>query len=39
MTAYENGLKQGDTRYLLRPDSEFFRYFANPTGKPATATP
>lgn len=39
MTAYENGLKQGDTRYLLRPDSEFFRYFANPTGKPATAQP
>lgn len=39
MTAYENGLKQGDTRYLLRPDSEFFRFFANPTGKPATAKP
>lgn len=39
MTAYENGLKQGDTRYLLRPDSEFFRFFANPSGKPATATP
>lgn len=33
MQAYENGLKQGDTRLLLRPDSEFFRYFQNPTGK------
>lgn len=37
MTAYENSMKGGDTRFLLRPDSEFFRYFANPTGKPATA--
>jgi membrane protease subunit HflC len=39
MTAYENGLKQGDTRYLLRPDSEFFRFFANPSGRPAAARP
>jgi membrane protease subunit HflC len=35
MTAYENGLKGNDTRFLLRPDSEFFRFFAHPTGKPA----
>jgi modulator of FtsH protease HflC len=35
MSAYENSLKQNDTRFLLRPDSEFFRYFANPTGKPS----
>ncbi len=39
MTAYENGLKQNDTRYLLRPDSEFFRFFANPSGKAAAAKP
>lgn len=39
MTAYENGLKSNDTRFLLRPDSEFFRFFANPAGKPAAATP
>jgi membrane protease subunit HflC len=39
MSAYENGLKSGDTRFLLRPDSEFFRYFANPSGKPAAETP
>jgi membrane protease subunit HflC len=37
MTAYENGLKSNDTRFLLRPDSEFFRFFANPSGKPAVA--
>jgi membrane protease subunit HflC len=37
MTAYENSMKSNDTRFLLRPDSEFFRYFANPTGKPAAA--
>lgn len=29
MQAYEAGLKPNDTRMLLRPDSEFFRYFAN----------
>lgn len=39
MTAYENGLKKDDTRFLLRPDSDFFRYFGNPSGKTATETP
>src|SRR5450432_3998827 len=39
MTAYENGLKSGDTRFLLRPDSEFFKYFANPSGKAGSDTP
>ena len=29
MTAYENGLKSNDTRFLLRPDSDFFRFFGN----------
>ncbi len=33
MQAYENGLQSKDTRMLLRPDSEFFRYFVDPTGK------
>jgi membrane protease subunit HflC len=33
MSAYETGLKGGDTRYLLQPDSPFFRYFADPRGK------
>jgi modulator of FtsH protease HflC len=38
MTAYENGLKSADTRFLLRPDSDFFKYFGSASGKPAAAT-
>jgi membrane protease subunit HflC len=34
MTAYENGLKGNDTRFLLRPDSDFFKFFSNSSGKP-----
>jgi membrane protease subunit HflC len=37
MQAYETGLKPNDTRLLLKPDSNFFRYFNNPTGAPAPA--
>ncbi|TWB92012.1 membrane protease subunit HflC [Bradyrhizobium macuxiense] len=37
MTAYENGLKSSDTRFLLRPDSEFFKYFGSASGKPPEA--
>ena len=37
MTAYENGLRSSDTRFLLQPDSDFFRFFSNPSGKPAAA--
>jgi len=38
MSAYENGLKSGDTRFLLRPESDFFRYFGSASGKlPASA--
>jgi membrane protease subunit HflC len=33
MNAYEAGLRSGDTRFLLRPDSSFFRYFSDPSGK------
>jgi membrane protease subunit HflC len=32
MQAYEQGIKPNDTRMLLSPDSEFFRYFTNPSG-------
>ncbi len=32
MQAYENGLKANDTRMVLRPDSDFFRFFADPNG-------
>jgi len=37
MAAYENGLKSGDTRFLLRPESDFFRFFGSPSGKPSAA--
>ena len=37
MTAYENGLKSSDTRFLLRPDSDFFRFFGSAGGKSAAA--
>src|SRR5215218_10548249 len=35
MSAYETGLRSNDTRFLLRPDSDFFKFFANPSGKAA----
>jgi modulator of FtsH protease HflC len=37
MTAYETGLRNSDTRFLLRPDSDFFRYFGSAAGKQATS--
>lgn len=42
MQAYEASLKGGDTRMLLSPDSEFFRYFKEAGGAtpaPASAAP
>ena len=33
MLAYQAGLKPGDTRLLLSPDSDFFRYFGDPLGR------
>jgi modulator of FtsH protease HflC len=33
MQAYEAGLGHKDTRMVLRPDSDFFRFFADPSGK------
>jgi membrane protease subunit HflC len=42
MQAYEAGLKHSDTRMLLKPDSEFFRFFVDPMGRQqqrAAATP
>jgi membrane protease subunit HflC len=35
MQAYEAGLRANDTRLVLRPDSDFFKYFADPSGKAA----
>ncbi len=34
MQAYETSLKHNDTRLLLKPDTNFFRYFNDPSGKP-----
>jgi hypothetical protein len=34
MKAYEAALKSGDTRLLLSPDSQFFRYFNDAAGQP-----
>jgi membrane protease subunit HflC len=34
MQAYEAGLRSNDTRMLLKPDTEFFRFFVDPSGKP-----
>jgi modulator of FtsH protease HflC len=40
MQAYENGLKQGDTRMILSPNSDFFRYFGDAQGRqPAERKP
>jgi membrane protease subunit HflC len=33
MQAYEAGLKANDTRMVLTPESDFFRYFVDPKGK------
>ena len=34
MQAYETGLRANDTRMVIKPDSDFFRYFGDPSGKP-----
>ncbi len=33
MQAYEASMKASDTRLLLKPDTNFFRYFNDPSGK------
>ncbi|MGB8900269.1 MAG: protease modulator HflC [Methylocella sp.] len=37
MQAYETGLKSGDTRMVISPKSDFFRFFGTPNGQPAPA--
>lgn len=39
MQAYEAGLKAGDTRMVLSPDTPFFRYFSDPNGRSRTDAP
>jgi modulator of FtsH protease HflC len=38
MQAYENGLKGGDTRMVLSPKSDFFRFFGTPNGQQVAPT-
>ena len=33
MQAYERSMQQSNTHLVLRPDSDFFRYFGDPSGK------
>ena len=37
MQAYEAGLKGSDTRLVISPSSDFFRYFSDPQGRAAAA--
>ncbi len=39
MQAYEASMKHSDTRLLLKPDSTFFRFFTDPSGKAAGPAP
>jgi membrane protease subunit HflC len=39
MQAYESGLRSNDTRMVLKPDSDFFRYFGDPMGRNREGAP
>ena len=39
MQAYEASMKHNDTRLMLKPDTSFFRYFNDPSGKPRESAP
>jgi modulator of FtsH protease HflC len=39
MQAYEQGLQKSNTRMLLTPDSNFFRFFGDPAGKNRSVAP
>ncbi len=40
MQAYEKSMQHNDTHLVLKPDSDFFRYFGNPSGQqPADGQP
>lgn len=39
MQAYEQGLKAGDTKLVISPSSQFFRYFADPTKRSGNGSP
>jgi membrane protease subunit HflC len=35
MQAYDKSMQRGDTHLVLKPDSDFFRYFSDPSGQPS----
>ncbi len=39
MQAYETGLQSKDTRLLITPDSDFFKYFSDPKGRSGPSGP
>jgi modulator of FtsH protease HflC len=39
LQAYTDSLKATQTRFILRPDSDFFRYLFNPTASPVLPAP
>ncbi len=39
MQAYENAFQNSDTRMVLKPESEFFRFFVAPDGKGPSGAP
>ncbi|HET6379147.1 MAG TPA: protease modulator HflC [Methylocella sp.] len=39
MQAYETGLKAGETRMVVSPKSDFFRFFGSPAGQPPAQAP
>jgi len=39
MQAYEKGLKASDTRLMISPDSDFFKFFSDPHGKTQSTQP
>jgi modulator of FtsH protease HflC len=39
MQAYEKSMQHGDTRLVLKPDSDFFRFFSDPSGQMQPETP
>ena len=39
MQAYDKSMQRGETRLVLKPDTDFFRYFSNPSGRDARREP
>ena len=37
MQAYDKSMLRGDTHLVLKPDSDFFRFFSDPSGQPPEA--